>query len=129
MPPQNYARRNKLPIDTVGYDFVMMDMDPEKYTQPPAEGVYIHGLFLEGAGWDAQGKQLCESRPKVRRTASVVPFLCCSRCPRAVVTAWVPRAGNPDAHRGRDVSAWRSRTHACFLSRTCCRRFCLSRRP
>ncbi|KAL6751111.1 dynein heavy chain 5 [Haematococcus lacustris] len=66
---QNYARRHKLPIDSVGYEFVMMGTDPAAYLLPPLDGVYIHGLFLEGCGWDAVSKQLCESTPKVYRTA------------------------------------------------------------
>ncbi|KAG2436335.1 hypothetical protein HXX76_006644 [Chlamydomonas incerta] len=62
---QNYARKHKLPIDTVGFDFVMMGTDPAAYTEPPEDGVFVHGLFLEGCAWDASAKQLCESRPKV----------------------------------------------------------------
>ena len=65
---QNYARKHKLPIDTVGFDFVMMGTDPAAYTEPPEDGVFVHGLFLEGCAWDASAKQLCESRPKVGRT-------------------------------------------------------------
>ena len=36
-----------------------------KTINPPAEGVYIHGLSLEGAGWNKQEKRLDESEPKV----------------------------------------------------------------
>ncbi|GFH11925.1 uncharacterized protein HaLaN_07510, partial [Haematococcus lacustris] len=71
---QNYARRHKLPIDSVGYEFVMMGTDPAAYLLPPLDGVYIHGLFLEGCGWDAvlfepapviwlQPKKLTDFRP------------------------------------------------------------------
>ncbi|XP_068612434.1 dynein axonemal heavy chain 5 [Brachionichthys hirsutus] len=34
-------------------------------TQPPAEGVYIYGLYLEGAGWDRRNCKLIDSKPKV----------------------------------------------------------------
>ncbi|KAF5827297.1 dynein heavy chain domain-containing protein, partial [Dunaliella salina] len=72
---QNYARKHKLPIDTVGWNFVMLDMDPSLYTTPPDEGIYINGLYLEGCGWDSGFKQLCESRPKVLFEAAPVMWL------------------------------------------------------
>jgi len=62
---QNYARKHTIPIDEVGYDFEMLDMDPKRYDKGPKEGIYIHGLYLEGCGWDPVRQVLAESKPKV----------------------------------------------------------------
>eukprot|EP00798_Chlamydomonas_sp_ICE-L_P020336 gene20336-27098_t len=62
---QNYARKHMLPIDTVGYDYVMLGTDPSEYPEAPEDGVYIQGLFLEGCAWDTDKKLLCDSRPKI----------------------------------------------------------------
>lgn len=35
-----------------------------KTIQPPQEGVYIHGLYLEGAGWNRTERRLEDSNPK-----------------------------------------------------------------
>lgn len=37
----------------------------EEITGPPAEGVYVYGLFLDGAGWDRRNQRLTESTLKV----------------------------------------------------------------
>jgi dynein heavy chain len=37
----------------------------EEVKEPPKEGVYIYGLFLDGAGWNKGHAQLAEQHPKV----------------------------------------------------------------
>ena len=31
----------------------------------PEDGAYVNGLFLEGAGWDFDNRQMIESEPRV----------------------------------------------------------------
>jgi dynein heavy chain len=44
-------------------------------TAPPAEGVYIHGLFLDGAGWDRRNCKLVEAPNKVLFTNMPVVWI------------------------------------------------------
>jgi dynein heavy chain len=60
------------------------------FSNPPSDGVLIHGLFLEGAGWHKTDKRLDESEPKILFT----PF------PVMHVTA-VSTAPPPDARAGQ----------------------------
>ena len=42
-------------------------MTKEDVTSGPDEGVYIYGLFLDGAGWDTRNMRLKEPANKVKK--------------------------------------------------------------
>jgi len=82
---QNHARKTGLPIDRFTFNFKVLRVPegaakqlakeamaagkkPDSYSwkpaNQPAEGVYVHGLFLEGSRWDEAGGTLCEARAR-----------------------------------------------------------------
>ena len=52
-------------LDSVIVHNEMTKMSKEEVTSPPAEGVYVYGLFLDGGGWDKKNSRLIEPTPKV----------------------------------------------------------------
>lgn len=72
---QNYARRHRKPIDAVSFGFKMDGRKPEAITARPADGVYITGLYLEGARWDPTAHSLVDSRARELYTAFPVMHL------------------------------------------------------
>lgn len=60
---QTTARRSSVPIDTLSFEYSIVNLDEKEVTAPPKEGVYIRGTFLEGAGWDWENGCLCEPDP------------------------------------------------------------------
>ena len=52
-------------LDTVVVHNDVTRLTKEDCLAPPTEGVYVHGLFLDGAGWDRKNCRLTEPAPKV----------------------------------------------------------------
>nr|CAD7400379.1 unnamed protein product [Timema cristinae] len=50
-------------------------MNEDTYSTPPEDGVYIYGLFLDGARWNPQECVLDESLPKVLFTSVPIIWL------------------------------------------------------
>ena len=61
---QTTARKNGIPIDTLTFEYtVMSGLSETDISQPPKEGVYVRGIYLEGGGWDPEKGCLCEPEP------------------------------------------------------------------
>ncbi len=60
---QTSARKNNVSVDALSWEFVVMNQEEKDITQAPREGVYVRGIFLEGASWDRDNSCLAEPRP------------------------------------------------------------------
>eukprot|EP00929_Paragymnodinium_shiwhaense_P038463 TRINITY_DN20312_c0_g2_i5.p1 TRINITY_DN20312_c0_g2~~TRINITY_DN20312_c0_g2_i5.p1 ORF type:complete len:4212 (-),score=1387.32 TRINITY_DN20312_c0_g2_i5:193-12828(-) len=62
---QLHARATKIAIDTLAFFSQPTDLAVEAITKKPDTGVYMHGLFIMGAGWDFPGRIIRESHKDI----------------------------------------------------------------
>lgn len=66
----------EIAIDKLSFSFNVLDDSKETIKQPAADGVFIYGLFLEGARWEEDDKQLADQYPgEMTCTMPVIHFL------------------------------------------------------
>jgi dynein heavy chain len=61
---QNHARKYFMSIDTLSFEYTLMPLSFNVEKEKEDDGVYVYGLNIEGARWDANRMTLTESRPK-----------------------------------------------------------------
>jgi len=63
---QNYARKYTRAIDAISFGFDILDATkrPADFKERPSDGVYIHGLWIQGCRWDGTKHSLSGSRAK-----------------------------------------------------------------
>ena len=58
---QTHARTYKIAIDKLNFSFqVLPEEEPTEVDEPPEDGVYIYGLYMDGARWDRESQVIAD---------------------------------------------------------------------
>ncbi|OQR90219.1 dynein heavy chain [Thraustotheca clavata] len=60
---QTAARKNGVSIDSLNWEFLIINQHEDSIVVGPKDGAYVKGLFLEGARWDFEHDCLTEPNP------------------------------------------------------------------
>ncbi|KAI4566385.1 hypothetical protein MJG53_015062 [Ovis ammon polii x Ovis aries] len=53
----------QISVDSLSWEFIVSTVDDSNLVYPPKDGVWVRGLYLEGAGWDRKNSCLVEAEP------------------------------------------------------------------
>lgn len=81
---QNYARKTQIAIDELTFDFEVMPYLQPDHQEPPEDGCYIWGLFLDGARF----KDMVLTEPMKRQLNSIMPTVWLKPCREGELEEW-----------------------------------------
>jgi len=62
---QTHARKEQIAIDKLNFSFKILDEEPDQIEESPESGVYIYGLFFDGARWDDESGTITDQHPGI----------------------------------------------------------------
>jgi len=63
---QTHARQYKIAIDKLAYSFEFLEAEgAEDVDEAPEDGVYVYGLYMDGARWDREAASVADQLPTV----------------------------------------------------------------
>jgi dynein heavy chain, axonemal len=61
---QNFARKYQVAIDSLAFTFSVLDVDSaDELSVSPSDGIYVDGLWVQGARWSRSQAQLVDATP------------------------------------------------------------------
>ena len=60
---QTYSRRTKISIDKIKFSFNVLDREKEELTKGPYDGVFVYGLYMDGARWERDDRLVEDQHP------------------------------------------------------------------
>merc|ERR1711970_741678 len=70
---QAHARKNNQAIDAYSWSFDVLPQPENEIMNPPKEGAYVRGMFLEGAGWSYDN--MCLEDPEPMKLVVSMPVI------------------------------------------------------
>jgi dynein heavy chain len=71
---QTHAREYKIAIDRLAFNFeILIEESTEQIDEAPKDGVYINGLFIDGARWDRDNLVITDQFPS--KMTEVMPII------------------------------------------------------